>query len=39
VVDREIMEGGGHFMDDEEDNDAEWAVGDGGGAGKHKNNF
>ncbi len=30
VAVRAMMEGGKHIMDDEEDNDVEWAVGDGG---------
>jgi hypothetical protein len=30
------MEGEGHFMDDKDNNNAKWAVGDDGGGGKHK---
>jgi hypothetical protein len=33
-----MMEGGGHIMDNVEDDNAEWAVGDNGGDGNHKIN-
>jgi hypothetical protein len=33
------MEGGGPFIDNEEDNNAEWAVGDGGAGGDDAINF
>ncbi len=34
-----IDKGGGHIMDNEENNDAEWAVGEDGGGGNHEINF
>ncbi len=33
------MKGGGHIMEDRNDNHLEWAVGDGGSGGNHAINF